>query len=630
MKSSENLINIVKKLGRRGEEVIPVGEDLTDVFGRRLKFEGQAIDLEKNQLNKAAQDLLKELQTEGSEIEKVLRGQVMWYDVRSSVWKEHPELSALMALAYAKVLIERTGKTTGHTLNIAVDCYKKHYESMSVFADTIIRTGIVRDGGGVIYWGVQNGGSIRNVAQAERAFTGENGNWIFGTMSHRAEDYVGAKFGMQGKVFCGPDLMNDLYGKIISGDFPELIEIASPEEYAVTVGDLTANNIDIVEDLVRARTGTKKPKEEILAGMKVGMNMCGSPVGKNLLDILKAFGADVVAMNDVLNENYSTANIVDPNEHESEAMEDMKEKAKENGRIYLALDPDGDRGTVIALDSNGKPESLTGTELLLLATENLATYNPNKLQADVIYDMRTGISISMLQEALTKAGFPIKTLAAEPGYPFFMEMMGNNEGAVIAVENTSHQFLTPMTNPIWGAPKYYPGVQGGDDGAIFLVYILSLCHEKWEGRNPIEQLEFLREKYKMPKTLIREFKPTVDKKDAMRKYDLAEAMCNIVNDEIDGSKYQIDTMNSGVRLTDHSKQAMVLIRYSNTGPSFTASGEAVSKEDSDFMFSLGGAIMAKAVAKVKKEKGDFEFDFANYSEFGNIDEAKYNKIISEV
>jgi phosphomannomutase len=235
----------------------------------------------------------------------------------------------------------------------------------------------------------------------------------------------------------------------------------------------------------------------------------------------------------------------------------------------------------------------------------------------------------MLQEALAKAGFSIKAIAAEPGYPFFMEMMGKNKGAVIAVENTSHQFTTPMTNPIWGAPKYYPGVQGGDDGAIFLVYILALSHEKWEERNPVEQLEYLRKQYNMPKTLIREFKPTVDKKDAMRKYDLAEAMCSIVTDEIDANKYQIDTMNSGVRITDHTRHAMVLIRYSNTGPSFTASGEAVTKEDSDFMFSLGGAIMAKAVRMVKKSKGDFEFDFANYSEFGNIDEEQSNKIISE-
>ena len=627
---ADNLVRIVKKLGRKSEDAITVGQDLTDIFGRKLLLEGQAIDIDSNKLNEKTLELLKELQEDGSELEKILRGQVMWYDIRSSVWRDRPELSALLALSYAQVLIERTGKKTGHTINIAVDCYKKHYESMSTFADTIIRTGIVRDGGGIIYWGVQNGGSIRNVAQAERAFTKENGNWVFGTMSHRAEDYAGAKFGMLGRVFCGKDLMNDLYGKMIKGDYPEIIEVDQPSDYVVTVGDLTQNNIDVIEDLIRARTGTDKPKEEILAGMKVGMNMCGSPVGKNLLDILEAFGADVLAENNKLNENYSTANIVDPNEHESAPMEKMKEMAEEDGRIYLALDPDGDRGTVIALNSEGKAESLTGTESLLLATENVATYNPDKLPAEIIYDMRTGISIDLLKESLNKRGFDVKTIASEPGYPFFMELMGENDGAAIAVENTSHPFLCPMTNPIWGAPKYYKGVQGGDDGAVFLVYLLALTQAKWEGRNPVEQLEYIRKEYEIPKTIIREFKPTVDKKDALRKYDIAKNMCEIVEKELSPKgKYEINTMNSGVRITDHKRQAMVLIRYSNTGPSFTASGEAVNQADSDFMFALGGAIMNKAVRQAKQDKGDFAFDFGNYSEFSDIEPGKVEEIISE-
>jgi len=627
--SQNNLISIVKKLGRRSEDIIPVGPQLEDVFGRKLKLAGQAFSEDRESLNKEALNLLKELQKK-DELERVLRGQVMWYDIRSSVWKENPMLSALIALAYAKELIEKTGQKTGHTVNIAVDCYRKHYESMSVFADTIIRTGIVEDGGGIIYWGVQNGGSIRNVAQAEKALMEKNGNWVFGTMSHRAEDYVGAKFGMSGKVFCGPDLMENLYGRLIEGDFPEIVEVKNPEDYMITVGDLTQNNIDIVEDLIRARTGTKISKGEILSGLKVRMNMCGSPVGKNLLEMLKIFGADVEAKNSELNENFSTDNIVDPNEHESDPMEEMKKKAEEDEKVYLALDPDGDRGSIIALNSKGKAESLTGTELLLLATENLAIYNPDKKNIEIIYDMRTGISIGMLAEALNKKGHPVKLIASEPGYPFFMELMGKNKKAVIAVENTNHPFLTPMTNPVWGAPKYYEGVQGGDDAALFLVYLLALSNICWDGRNAVEQLENLRKVYGMPKTLIREFKPTVDKKDAARKYDLAKTMCEIAEGELKPKgKYEIDTMNSGVRITDHERQAMVLIRYSNTGPSFTASGEAVTKEDSDFMFSLGGAVMNKAVNLVKEEKGDFVFDFANYSEFANLTLHEAQEIIDK-
>jgi len=626
--SQKSLIDIVQKLSRR-EGAIEVGPDLTDIFSRKLKLDGRAVDESGLQLSEKTKALLKELQKTDSETEQILRGQVMWYDVRSSIWRENPELSALFALAYASVLIERTKKKTGHTINIAVDCYKKHYESMSVFVDTIIRTGITKDGGGVIYWGVQNGGSIRNVAQFEKAATGSNGNWIFGTMSHRSEDYVGAKFGMLGKVFCGPDLREDLYSKLIKGDFPALVEVGDLHDHVITVGDLTKNNIDILEDLIRARTGTDLPAEKFLLGMKLGMNMCGSPVGKNLLDILRAFGADVVAENDELNENYSTANIVDPNEHESAPMEAMKEKCKTDNRIYLAVDPDGDRGTIIAKGKSGEPESLTGTELLILASDNLVNYNPDKLSNDVIYDMRTGISINLFKEALESRGKRLNIIAAEPGYPFFMEAMGENKDSVIAVENTAHQFMTPMTNPIWGAPKYYEGVQGGDDAAVFLVYILALSALVWEGRNPVEQLEQLQDEYKLPKTVIREYKPTVDKKDAARKYDLAEKMREIAENELQPcGKYEINTMNSGVRITDHERQAMVLIRYSNTGPSFTASGEAVSSKDSEYMFALGGAIMNKAVSLVQKDKGDFVFDWANFAQFGDISDQQAQETIA--
>lgn len=382
--------------------------------------------------------------------------------------------------------------------------------------------------------------------------------------------------------------------------------------------------------MIRARTGTDIPAEKFLAGMKLGMNMCGSPVGKNLLDLLRAFGADVVADNDQLNENYSTANIVDPNEHESEPMEVMKEKSKNEDRIYLAVDPDGDRGTVIALNSEGEPESLTGTELLLLATDNLVNYNPQNLGNDVVYDMRTGVSIQLLKEAIEAKGKKLNIIAAEPGYPFFMEAMGDNKNAAVAIENTSHHFMTPMTNPIWGAPKYFEGVQGGDDAAIFLVYLLALCNIIWEGRNPVLQLEALRNNYNLPKTIIREFKPTIGKEDALRKYDLAEAMCDMATKEFEGTgRFTIVTMNSGVRLTAADQHSMVLIRYSNTGPSFTASGEAVTQEDSERMFKLGGAIMKLAVDRVEQEKGKYSFEWANFAEYGDINKEEAQKIIEE-
>lgn len=627
-KEQKKLIEIVKKLGRRGPDSISVGPNLGDVFGRKLDLSGQAMDESGTKLSGKTLALLKELQAANSETEKVLRGQVMWYDVRSSVWMENPELSALFALAYASVLVQRSGKKTGHTLNVAVDCYPKHFTAMSIFVDTITRTGIFKDGGGIIYWGVQNGGAIRNVSMYERALTGKGGNWVYSTMSHRKENYIGAKFGVFGNVFVGPDLMKDLYGKLVRSDFPPLVKIENPADFIVNVKNLTNNNIDILEDLIRARTGTDLPKEKILEGIKVGLNMSGSPVGKNLVEILRAFGADVLVENEQLSPNFDTSNIIDPNEHESGPVGALRRKAEQDGRIYIAVDPDGDRGSFVAVNSEGKAESLTGTELLILATENLATYNPKKLPNDVIYDMRTGISIAMFAEALKKKNVDIKLIASEPGYPFFMENMGKFENAVVAVENTAHAFMTPLTNPIWGAPEYHKNIQGGDDAAIFLTYLLALSNLKWDKRNPVQELEHLRAKYGIPKTIIREFKPTIGKEDALRKYDLARKMCEIAKRELSGqTRYEIDTMNSGARITDKERHAMVLVRYSNTGPSFTASGEAITKEDSDFMFSLGGAIMNLAVRHVKKEKGDFSFDWGNFAEYGDIPEEKAEEII---
>lgn len=628
--SQKNLIELVKKFGRHRPEAIQAGPEFGDQFNRKLKLNGQLVDKSGTKLSKGCYKLLKELQTPNSELENTLRGQFLWYDVRSSVWKDRLELSAFVALAYVQVLIERTGKKTGHIINVAVDCYPKHFESVSAMVDVLTRTGIFNDGGGIIYFGVQNGGTIRNVSQFQRAITGSDGNWIYGTMSHRAEDYVGAKFGMLGKVFCGPDLMEDLYGKLKKGDYPELMKIDNPNDFLVTVKDLTENNIYILEDLIRARTGTEKPRQEFLAGVKIGLNMCGSPVGKNLVDILAAFGADVVVKNAKLDPNFNTSNIVDPNEHESEPMEMMKKMAEKDQRIYLAVDPDGDRGTIIAKNSKGKAVSLTGSELLLLATENLVTYNPNKLPNDIIYDMRTGVGINLLAKSLEKKGQAVNLIAAEPGYPFFMENMGKNQNAAIAVENTAHAFMTPMTNPIWGASKYYAGVQGGDDAATFLTYLLALSKLFWEGRNPVVQLEYIQKNYGLPTTIIREFKPAIDKADAMRKYDLAVSMCEIAEKEIKPSgKFIINIMNSGVRLTSKETGAIVLIRYSNTGPSFTASGEAITQEDSDFMFKLGAAIMNRAVEKVQQEKGNFHFDWKDFSVFGDIPSEEVNNIIQE-
>lgn len=622
--SQQNLISLIRKIERRPDTIV-AGLEEKDAFGRRLELLGQGISEDGLDLNDQVKNLLADLQKPDSKLEETLKNEVMWYDIRSLVWRENPLLSALMALAYTAILIERTGQKTGHVINIALDCYAKHFETMSIFADTLIRTGIFENGGGIIYWGVQNGGTVRNVSEYQRALLGKHGNWIYGTMSHRHEDYAGAKFGMEGKVFCGPDLREDFYQKLLSGNYPELAKIENPQDYVVTVGDLEENNIAVAEDLIRARTGTKVAKEELLSGLKISLDMANSPINKNLADILTAFGADLILTNSEIKE-FDTDKIIDPNEHQSEPVLKLKKEALEDGRTHLAIDPDGDRGTFIALNQNKKAASLAGTELLLLTMENLATYNPNNLGNEVIYDMRTGVSIEMLKDALLKRGFATGIHPAEPGYPFFMQLLGSVPNTVTAIENTNHAYLTPYTNPIWGAPKLTPGVQGGDDAALFLVYILGLVKHVWEGRNPVEQLDYIRDKYQIPATIISEYKPGLEKKDAGLKYDIAKEMCQIAESSLK-ERFQIDTMNSGVRITDDNANAMVLIRYSNSGPAFTASGEAVKKEDHERLFALGGAMMRLAVEAVHKEKGEFNFIWNDFAKYGDITIEKAKEII---
>lgn len=627
--NQEELVKIAKSVAIKNPDHIKVDLNSTDIFGRKLQLDGRFLNDNKKLLNEDAKNLLGEIQDQGSEIAKTLKNEIMWYDIRSLVWREHPELSVLFALSYAKILCERTRQKDGHIINIAVDNYSKHFETMSVFSDTLIRTGITQNGGGVIYWGVQNGGAIRNLSQYQLAKTKKGGHWVYGTMSHRQEDFVGAKFGMQGKVFCGKDLMEDFYSTLIKADFSGFIEINNPSDFLITVSDITQNNIALAESIIRARTGTEVKKEELLKDLKLSVDMLGSPIGKNLVEILTAFGADLKVINSEISE-FTTDKIIDPNEHESESMEKLKKACKEDGRIHLAVDPDGDRGTIIALNTERKAISLTGTELLILATENLVTYNPQGLPNDIIYDMRTGVSIKFLADALKKENHPVNIIASEPGYPFFMQLMSENENAAISVENTNHAFLTPFTNPIWGAPVYYPNIQGGDDAALFLVYLLSLAKHKWQGRNPIEQLDWIRKNYQIPPTIIKEFKPALTKENAAFKYDIAKKMCDIVTEKFgSNSKYKIDTMNSGARITDLEKNSMVLMRYSNTGPAFTVSGEAINEEDSEKMYKLGAAVMFLAVLETKKEKSEFEFEWKDFESYGNISTEEAVAIISQ-
>src|SRR5258708_39063592 len=110
----------------------------------------------------------------------------------------HPEFSAVMAMGYARKLRQKTGgKTTGHIVQIGVEGYQKHFDGAQVFADTLLRTGVLDNGGGINYWGIINGGDIRNYGQLYDA--GNGGGGQLGLFCERQEerDISGLETGKQ-------------------------------------------------------------------------------------------------------------------------------------------------------------------------------------------------------------------------------------------------------------------------------------------------------------------------------------------------------------------------------------------------------------------------------------------------
>lgn len=554
-------------------------------------------------------------------VQEMISAGIGYYDIRSQFWRENPEFTVIFALSFAKKLQEKLGREDGITLHIGVDAYKKHFEVAQIFVDTILRTGICDNGGAIYYWGVINGGDIRNYSQFFQAVNGDGGNWIYFTMSHRPEDYLGAKMGIDAQVYCGPEIRHvqdtksgTLYDAIINKEFAKIKHSVPPQQKIITIQDFLKNNIQVAADVVRATSAPKNIKNSnLLKGIEVGIDMKGSPIGKNLVDILEGLGASVKVNNSSLNEFFDCQNIIDPNEHKSPQMQEIYKKAEETGIIWLVVDPDGDRGTFVALDSRSRATSLTGAELLLLATENLANvFNKKNEVPTIICDMRACLSAKDLEEVLNNQNLQVKVVPVEAGYPFFMKAMAEIP-ADLAIENTCHEFMTPMTNSKWGAPVNYPGYQGGDNAAIFLIYILGCIKYQWEGKNPALQLEWLREKYNLKKTFIDERKPSLSPEDDRYKYLVSDEMKKVAANYLDKNKFLINLGDpslqivSGIHITNIHTRSMVLIRYSNTGPGFTISGEAYSQGYLKEILALGYFILKKAVDNLHKKNYEFKF-----------------------
>ena len=624
------LVENVRKLSRI-EGGIVAGVGLPDIHGRVFNPNGQFFKDD----GSYAEDLQKFMKSlSDKSTQDMIHAGIMYYDIRSKFWKDNLAFTVAFAFAFAKKLQEIEGRQDGIVLHIGVDAYHKHFETAQVFADAILRTKICDNGGGIYYWGVINGGGMRGYGQLYHAMNNrKGGNWVYFTMSHVRDDFLGGKLARGAKVYCGPEIRHcesvtsgTLYDAIVEKDFAS-IKHNAPIGNVVTVSSVIKNNIEVAADMIRATSASADVlTNKLLKSEKTKFYvlMGGSPMAKNLVDMLRALGADVEVEDESVDKNFNTDNIIDPSElNNPEAHplqvamnKRLKDIAKKTERTVLVIDPDGDRGSFIAIDKDGNAIALSGSKLLLLAMENLArSYKDKGLPPPtVISDMRTGLSAKDFAKVLNERGFPINVVPFEAGYPFFMRGIADLR-ASLAVENTTHAFTNPMTNPNWGAKKSYPGYQGGDDAALFLTYLAGCMVNQWEGKNPVEQLQWIIKKYGLKPTVDDERKPMMQVKDDKHKYTIAERMKKLTKQYCaDKNRFLINfddpkvKVVSGVHLTNVKTGAMVLVRFSNTGATFTISGEGYIRKELNEMLGLGYWIMKTAVDQLHAEGNVFDFD----------------------
>jgi phosphomannomutase len=549
-----------------------------------------------------------------------LQGSCSFYDVRTDLLIKHPELGVLFALSYAALLKEDTGQDSGHTINLGYDCYEGHYNIMSIFAETLVRIGVTDNGGGIINWGVMGGGEIKNWGMFQRAVTGEDGHWAYGTKSHRAEKKLGFKFGMLGGVFCKENIAVRLWEALYTRELPQFGIVADPLQNIVNVGSLDQHNTNVAADMIRARTGATGRQEKLLEGVTVGIDACGSPLGIDTVSMLRKLGATVNAKNETLDPSFDESRIQDPNERKSQVIKAIMKEVEETGISQIILDPDADRMTFVAVDSQGKAVCLTGSNILLLVMENLATHNPEGHDITVIGDSRARMNVEDLEQALNGRGHKIKAVISEAGYPYIHEKVGE-ANAAIGVEQTCHVMVPALTHLAWGAPTEYKGNQGGDHGAILAACLLGMMKHKWDMRSLAQQLDHIKEEYNLPPDNPNETKPQIDKVNALAKYDIAEAMRQMAQNELNAGKFSFINFDSGLSIKNKETGAAVLVRHSNSGPGFTVSVEGVTEADANFMLALGAALMEEAVRRVRErfiaednDMKDFEIDMEHLAE----------------
>jgi len=635
-----SLIKRVEALSR-AEGGIEVGRGLPDVHGRRFEPDGKFFDTPEG---RAALEELESSLADSStqaEVQRSILAGMHFYDIRSPFWMDNPAFSVLLARAYVRQLQDRSGRKDGHVIHIGVDGYQVHFDAAQEVVDTILRTGVCDNGGGIVYHGVINGGDIRGKVQLYHKLHGNSGgNWFYFTKSHRKEkDRKGAKLGMgygeAAVVFSGsdikkflPDDTNTLAEYMFGGKLAELKHSTADASKIVTISDDSKHYTAVAADLIRATAAPEDtPNDKVLEGLSIFMDIKGSPLMLRFALTLEALGATVVKINDRVNPSLNEDDALDPNEQDSPAVKAFCAEFKESGcDIGLGHDPDGDRILVADIDSNGNAVAFNGTKLLLLATEGISrVFKERGIEdtATIIADMRTCLSPSDLEEALKKEGLPVEMVPTEAGYVNFMRELARLD-ALMAIEETCHFFTTPLTNPAFGArPEHnFPHQQGGDDAALAGILIAGLMKHRWEGRGPSAQLDWMRKEYNLRPTVSIEHKPMLRGADDEFKYPIAERMKELSRGLLPvTSQFTTKEPLSGVFANNTDTRATLLVRYSFSGPGFTLTGEGYVDDEyinpdgtvkpdpvsSDYnqMRGLGHWLFTTAVNELREEGNQF-------------------------
>jgi len=541
------------------------------------------------------------------------------YDVRSENADE--AFFVLLGRAYATSLADKNDKRDGFVIHLGHDAFwQRHNRAISILAMTLIKSGVCDNGGGIVYWGINDGGTLKHMPMLERAETGEGGFWINGTVSHKTEPgLVGGKFGANGQVLCAEDLIAETFDRMLTGQYLPLKEVERPEEYVVNVGETAPFFAAVAHRAIAARTTMPDtlPLEQTLEGMRPILFTDRNPMISRTVAILRLLGAEPQLVGD-LSDIHEPNAVRDPNETpaRSAAIAQLTgylsgldwQAQKENPILFY--DPDCDRMGLVALAGPQNAELIKGTNLLALMTHNLATHNPLGLKMGTGADMRAFIGASILGKHLTAAGYPIEVFPAVPGYNMFHvaleEAQHRGLSAAAAIEETSHCMTRLYTSRAFGAPVELVD-QGGDNGPLTSILFLGMQKHMWEGRNPAEQLAFINRTFDVPPTDKHEMKPMISSAQGMAKIDVHNAIKVLARHYFAGKPgWQVEIFDTGARISHQGLMVATGPRSSKSGSGFTISSESLTSrpEDGDFIHRVGAALMMAAVGEARAEMQD--------------------------